>query len=120
MAKPVALKDVYQPIKDQFVVEQFITEKTAGGIIIPESAQERDYIAQVVATGPECKYIKIGDYVMVSALRKVPVIPIQSQNHFQFVEQLDLLGVVTNEEFIKAHRAELQTKADKNAVAVGA
>lgn len=120
MAKPVSLKDVYQPVKDQFVIEQFVTEKTAGGIIIPESAQERDYIAQVVAVGPECKYIKVGDFVMVNAIRKVPMIPIQSQNHYQFIESLDLMGIITNEEFIKAHRSEIQTKADKNAAVVGA
>jgi chaperonin GroES len=54
-----------KPLKDRLLVS-FLEgeEKTAGGIIIPETAKERPQKGKVEAVGKEVEEIKVGDVVM--------------------------------------------------------
>lgn len=54
------------------------TERKVGGVIIPESAQNvrgisPHYIAKVIAIGPDCKRVKVGQRVIIERGRPFPV-----------------------------------------------
>ena len=58
-----------KPLADRVLVKQTATEtKTAGGLYIPETAQEKTQQAEVVAVGPgtekEKITVKVGDKVL--------------------------------------------------------
>ncbi len=58
-----------KPIEDHVVVkiEATSTEKTIGGIIIPDTAKEKPQMAKVIAVGTDedlQKAIKVGDMVL--------------------------------------------------------
>lgn len=54
-----------RPLKDRLLVS-FLDkeEKTAGGIIIPDSAKERPQKGKVEAVGKEVEEVKVGDVIM--------------------------------------------------------
>lgn len=55
----------YQPIKDRIIVKPITqSTKTAGGIMLPESALERPFSGTVLAAGPEAKQVQTGDTVI--------------------------------------------------------
>lgn len=41
-----------RPLGDRVVVKVVKTEKTAGGIVLPENAQEKPQLGEVIAVGP--------------------------------------------------------------------
>jgi len=54
-----------QPLADRIVLEQLDSEeKTASGIILPDSAQEKPSEGKVLAVGPDVKEVKVGDRVL--------------------------------------------------------
>jgi len=54
-----------QPMDEYVVVEQEKARtKTASGILLPESAQEKPKTAKVVAVGSDVKSVKVGDRVI--------------------------------------------------------
>lgn len=54
-----------QPLADRIVMEQLdAEEKTASGIVLPESAKEKPKMAKVLAVGKEVKEVKAGDTVL--------------------------------------------------------
>ncbi len=54
-----------KPLKDRLLVSYLEQEeKTAGGIIIPESAKERPQKGKVEAVGKEVEEVKVGDVIM--------------------------------------------------------
>lgn len=65
----------FRPLQDRILVKRIDTKtKSAGGIIIPDNAQEKPTQAEVVAVGPGKKTngelvalsVKVGDRVMFS------------------------------------------------------
>lgn len=54
-----------KPLGERVLIEQIEAEtKTASGLIIPDSAQEKPLQAKVVAIGEEVKILKTGDTVL--------------------------------------------------------
>ena len=54
-----------QPLADRIVMQQMeAEEKTASGIVLPGSAQEKPKAAEVIAVGKDVKEIKVGDEVI--------------------------------------------------------
>lgn len=54
-----------KPLADYVVVEQEAAEsKTASGLYLPTSAQEKPKVAKVLAVGSEVKEVKVGDRVI--------------------------------------------------------
>ena len=54
-----------KPIGERVLIEQIEAEtKTASGLIIPDSAQEKPLQAMVVSIGDEVKAVKKGDTVL--------------------------------------------------------
>ena len=59
----------FKPLHDRVLIEVLdSSEKTAGGIIIPDSAQEKPQKGKVVAVGPGTKEnpvtLKVGDEIL--------------------------------------------------------
>ncbi|MBK9121004.1 MAG: co-chaperone GroES [Phycisphaerales bacterium] len=53
MATATAKKLKIRPLDDRVVVERFeAEERTAGGIVLPDSAREKPQTGRVIATGP--------------------------------------------------------------------
>ncbi len=54
-----------QPLADYVVVQPEVAEaKTAGGLYLTQSAQEKPDTAKVVAVGKDVKSVKVGDRVL--------------------------------------------------------
>ena len=54
-----------QPLKDRIIIQQLKgEEKTASGLFIPESAQEKEQQGQVVAVAANITEVKTGDKVI--------------------------------------------------------
>ena len=54
-----------KPLGERVLIEQIEAEtKTASGLFIPDSAQEKPLQAKVVAIGEEVKVLKTGDTVL--------------------------------------------------------
>jgi len=106
----IELHTIYQPISD-FVVVEFLTfEKTDGGVIVPDSIREersKKMAWKVLATGPDCKYVKLGDYVMPGPLSRpigIPLLVDEGDNvkHVQ-LHEYEILGKV-NATFVDAEK----------------
>lgn len=54
-----------QPLADRIVMEQLdAEEKTASGIVLPDSAKEKPKMAKVLAVGKDVNEVKSGDTVL--------------------------------------------------------
>ncbi len=54
-----------QPLADHIVMEQKAAEeRTASGIVLPDSAKEKPKMADVISVGKDVKEIKSGDTVL--------------------------------------------------------
>lgn len=56
-----------KPLADRVIIKRLETEeKTASGIVLPDSAKEKPEQGEVLATGKDVKEIKKGDKVIFS------------------------------------------------------
>jgi len=94
----------FRPMQDRVVVQRIeATEKTAGGIIIPDSAKEKPQEGEVIAVGPGARNeqgqlvpldVKPGDRVLFGKWTGTEV-KIEGQD-LLIMKESDLLGVVEN------------------------
>jgi chaperonin GroES len=92
----------FRPMQDRVVVQRIeATEKTAGGIIIPDSAKEKPQEGEVIAVGPGARNeqgqlvpldVKPGDRVLFGKWTGTEV-KIEGQD-LLIMKESDLLGVV--------------------------
>ena len=65
MATGTAQKVRFKPLKDRvFVTFSDETEKTSGGIYIPDAAKEKPQRGKIEAFGSEVKSVKVGDVIL--------------------------------------------------------
>ena len=84
-----------QPLADRVLVKTEKTEsKTAGGIIIPDTAQEKTQIAVVVAVGDDKEKIKVkpGERVMYDKYAGTQV-KIDGEEHL-ILKAADVIAVI--------------------------
>jgi len=94
----------FRPMQDRVVVRRIeATEKTAGGIIIPDTAKEKPQEGEVIAVGPGARNeqgqlvpldVKPGDRVLFGKWTGTEV-KIEGQD-LLIMKESDLLGVVEN------------------------
>lgn len=92
----------FRPLHDRVVVRRIdADEKTPGGIIIPETAQEKPHEGEVVAAGPGARNergeltpteVKAGDRVLFSKWSGTEI-KIEGED-LLIVKESDILGVV--------------------------
>ena len=99
----------FRPLHDRVLVRRIdAEEKTAGGIIIPDSAKEKPQEGEVVAAGPGASNeqgqlapidVKPGDRVLFAKWSGTEV-KIDNQDYL-IMKESDLLGVVENTASLK-------------------
>lgn len=82
-----------KPLKDRvFVSYTEETEKTAGGIYVPDTAKEKPQRGKVEAVGSEVKEIKVGDTVLFDRYSGSRV-KVNEAEHL-IIKEEDVLGIV--------------------------
>lgn len=95
----------YKPLGNRVLVERSQAKTTKGGVILPESAQEKPKQGRVVEVGPG-KYnadgnidpmtLQIGDEVLFSSYAGTEVKDDSSESSLMIISEDDILGVVTS------------------------
>jgi chaperonin GroES len=83
----------FKPLKDRvFISYSDETEKTAGGIYVPDTAKEKPQKGKVEAVGPEVKELKVADTVFFDRYSgsKVNI----DNNEYLIIKEEDILGVI--------------------------
>ncbi|MCX5639061.1 MAG: co-chaperone GroES [Planctomycetota bacterium] len=90
------------PLDDRVVIKQSeAEEKTAGGIILPDTAKEKPHIGKVIATGPG-KLLKDGKRSQMSVKKNDKVIYAKyigseveiDGEQYVILQESDILGIV--------------------------
>ncbi len=101
------LKLTYQPLRDEVVLnlptkeEMEKMNKTASGLTLSPSAKnvKDDYVHTVLATGPDCKYVKVGDKVLLRPVHNGhPIVMINKKGYVQVTEFTIYGKVLENED----------------------
>jgi len=81
------------PLGDYLVAKNEEAEaKTASGLYIPESAQEKPKFSKVVAVGPEVKKVKVGDRIISKSYSSTEVKV--DKDEYTIVKEEDVLATV--------------------------
>lgn len=82
-----------KPLADRVVaVRQEAQTKTASGLYLPDNAKEKPVLAEVIATGPDVKGIKVGDRILYKEYSTTEI-KIDSTEYL-IVKEEDILGTV--------------------------
>lgn len=86
-----------KPLADRVVIEpKEAEEKTASGLIIPDSAKEKPQKGKIVATGPGTKdekmEVKVGDIVLYGKYAGTEISI--DDNDYLIMRQSDILAIV--------------------------
>ena len=88
-------KITFKPTRDWVLVPDPRQTETDSGIILPEAVSDKlqTNILEVLATGPECKWVKVGDTVMVDPSGKGHIINLNDESYVVIAEFM-VLGVM--------------------------
>ena len=91
-----------KPLGKRIVVKRAIAQKTKGGILLPEAAQEKPKQGEVMAIGPGevdskgCVVpltVKVGDSVLFSSYAGVEFNP-EAENEYLILSEDEVLAIV--------------------------
>ena len=98
-------KSKIKPLGNRVLIKRSKAEKTKGGILLPDSAQEKPKEGTIIAVGPgkyndngelEAMYIKTGDCVLFSSYAGTEVKSNEGENEeYLILSQDDILGVLS-------------------------
>lgn len=81
------------PLDDRIVAQQLEAQtKTASGLFLPDSAQEKPKVAKVVAVGANVKNVKVGDQIIYKEYSATDV-KVDGQKYL-IVKEEDVLATV--------------------------
>ena len=81
------------PLNDRIVAEQLQPKaKTASGLYLPDSAQEKPKAAKVVAVGKNVKDVKVGDHILCKEYSDTKVRV--DAKEYLIVKEEDVLAIV--------------------------
>ncbi len=85
----------FKPTRDWVLLPDPRKDETESGIILTEESKNslKTNVLEVLATGPECKWTKVGDTVMVDPSGKGHVIEIEGDTYI-IVAEFMILGVM--------------------------
>lgn len=97
--------DTFKPLDDRILVRRLSAqEKTAGGIIIPDTAKEKPIEGEVVAVGPGARLddgkrksmdVKIGDRIVFGKWSGTEI-KFEGTDEYLIMKESDVMGIVTN------------------------
>jgi len=89
------------PLNDRVLVKRAKAKVTQGGIILPDSAQEKPKEGEVVAVGPGAQgeqhtpmTVAVGDRVLFSAYAGTEVAGSSDEEEYLIMSEDDILGVL--------------------------
>jgi chaperonin GroES len=91
-----------KPLGPRVVVQRSKAQKTKGGILLPDSAQERPREGQVIAVGPgktnengllETLSVKVGDRILFGSYAGTEVK--QNDEEYLILSEEDILGILS-------------------------
>ena len=86
----------FEPTHNYVILPHVKYDKSKAGIILTEQDSIKpSYVLPVLAVGPECRNIKVGDTVMVHPESKGLIIPIDGENHVLISEHM-ICGRIPN------------------------
>lgn len=81
------------PLDDRIVAQQLVAQnKTASGLFLPDSAQEKPKVAKVVAVGPRVQGLKVGDQIIYKEYSATEVKVDREQ--YLLIKEEDVLATV--------------------------
>ena len=92
-----------KPLGDRVLVKRSEIKMTKGGILLPETAQEKPRQGEIVAVGPgkfddkgqlKAMNVRIGDTVLFSSYAGTEVKTEDGQTDFLIMSEEDILGVL--------------------------
>lgn len=90
-----------KPLKNRVVVKRFKAEATKGGILLPDSAQEKPQEGEVISVGPGATKddgsiipmeVTVGDRVLLSSYAGTEVK--ENNEEYLILAEEDILGVL--------------------------
>ena len=92
-----------KPLNNRVLVKRFKAQTTKGGIILPDTAQEKPKEGEVVAVGPGLRdeegqvhpiTVKVGDRVLFSSYAGTEIKDQSSEEEYLIMSEEDILGVL--------------------------
>lgn len=93
-----------KPLGNRVLIQRSKPQLTKGGILLPDSAQEKPKEGTVVAIGPgktdengtrETMHVKVGDKVLFSSYSGTEVKNTEGDEEFLILSEDDILGILT-------------------------
>jgi chaperonin GroES len=93
-----------KPLGNRVLIKRFKAQTTKGGILLPDSAQEKPKEGEVIATGPgkadengvkEKMNVKVGDRVLFSAYAGTEVKNTSEEEGYLILSEDDILGILS-------------------------
>lgn len=92
-----------KPLNNRVLVKRFKAQTSKGGIILPDTAQEKPKEGEVVAVGPGIRdeegkvhplAVKVGDRVLFSSYAGTEIKDKSSEEEYLIMSEEDILGVL--------------------------
>lgn len=100
----MSVKEDIRPLGNRVLVKRSEVKSSKGGILLPETAQEKPRQGEVVAVGPgkvdekgvlKAVELRVGDAVLFSSYAGTPVKTSDDQAEYLIMSEDDILGVLT-------------------------
>jgi len=89
-----------KPYSDKVVAQnEEVETKTKGGLLIPETAQERPLIAVVLAVGKDCVETKVGDRIIYKPYATTSIK--DGSKEYLIIQEVDILTSINKEKETK-------------------
>jgi chaperonin GroES len=94
-----------KPLGNRVLIQRSKPQATKGGILLPDSAQEKPKEGVVVSTGPgklddqgvrENMNVKVGDHVLFSSYSGTEVKNAEGEEEYLILSEDDILGVLVS------------------------
>lgn len=92
-----------KPLSNRVLVKRFKAQTSKGGIILPETAQEKPKEGEVVAVGPGVRddegklhplSVRVGDRILFSSYAGTEIKDKVSEDEYLILSEEDILGVL--------------------------
>jgi chaperonin GroES len=92
-----------KPLNNRVLIKRSKAQTTKGGIILPDTAQEKPKEGEVVAVGPGVRdeegtlhplAVKVGDRVLFSSYSGTEIKQNESEDEYLILSEEDILGVL--------------------------
>lgn len=86
-----------KPLGKRILVKRTKAPSTKGGIILPETAQEKPKSGEVMAVGPENEEIKVGESVLFGSYAGTQIKTDHPDDEFLILNEEDILGILVTQ-----------------------